>query len=375
MTTIIHLTTAHPRYDARIFIKEVKTLAVSFSHNIVLMVADGKGNEKDEKSGASIYDLGRLPGGRLGRLFFGSWRSFIEIRKYKPVIIHFHDPELIPIAMLLKIVGGKVVYDIHEDLPRQILSKDWIPATFRKPIAFFMTGIETLAASIFDAIVPATPKIAARFHENKTKMIQNFPIVTEVSLTAPIPYEKRPFAFAYPGYISKYRGIHEVVQALHLIKDIEGIRLDLAGEFSPPILVEELRALPGWELVTYHGWISRERLSHLLGSARAGLVLHHPIPNEIDAQPIKLYEYMSAGLPILASDFPLLKQIIEGERCGLLVDPLDPEAIAAAMRWIIDHPVEAEAMGQRGRQAVLRVYNWDKEAAKLIDLYNKLLGT
>ena len=373
MATIIHLTTAHPRFDARIFVKEVRTLASSLPHKVVLMIADGKGNEDDKKSKVSVHDLGVLAGGRLGRLFIGSWRSFCEIMKQKPAVVHFHDPELMLLAMLLKIIGCKVIYDVHEDLPRQILSKDWIPETFRKPIAQFMSGMEWLAARTFNAIVPATPKIAARFPANKTITIQNFPIITEMLHSAPIPYMERPRSFAYPGYITKSRGIFEVIQALNMFNDINGLRLDLAGEFIPLDLEHEMQRLPGWKLVKYHGWISREQLALLLGSVRAGLVLHHPIPNEIDAQPIKLYEYMAAGLPIIASNFPLLKQIIEDAGCGLLVDPMDPNAIAAAMRWILDHPAEAEAMGQRGLQAVLCKYNWDAEAVKLIDLYKKLL--
>ncbi len=375
MAKILHLTTAHPRFDTRIFIKEVKTLASSLPHKVILMVADGKGSEDDEQSKVSVNDLGTLAWGRLGRLFIGSWRSFCEIRKQKPDIVHFHDPELMPLAMILKIIGYKVIYDVHEDLPNQILSKDWLPETFRKPISRFMSGMEWLAAKSFDAIVPATLKIAARFPVNKTVMIQNFPIIKEMSYSTPIPYIQRPKAFAYPGYIAKIRGIFEVVQALNMLHDVEGIRLELAGEFIPPDLEDEMRALPGWALVKYHGWVSREQLVLLLGNVRAGLVLHHPVPNEIDAQPIKLYEYMSAGLPVIASNFPLLKQIIEDAECGLLVNPMDPKAIAEAMWWILEHPAEAEAMGQGGRQAVLREYNWDVEAVKLIDLYNKLLKT
>ena len=82
---------------------------------------------------------------------------------------------------------------------------------------------------------------------------------------------------------------------------------------------------------------------------------------------------MSAGIPVIASDFPLWRQIVSSARCGLLVDPQDPRAIAEAMRWILKHPAEAESMGQRGRLAVERTYNWDIEVTKLIDLYSKLL--
>lgn len=88
-----------------------------------------------------------------------------------------------------------------------------------------------------------------------------------------------------------------------------------------------------------------------------------------------MFEYMSASLPVIASDFPLWRRIIDGAGCGLLVDPLNSEAIVEAMRWILDHPTEAEAMGMRGRQAVERTYNGDAEAEKLLNLYKKLLNS
>lgn len=375
MAAILHLTTLHPRVDSRIYFKEVKALAVSLPHKVILMVADGKGNKNDEKNNISVHDLGVLGGGRLGRWLFGSWRAFSAIKKNRPAVVHFHDPELIPLAILLKIIGFKVIYDIHEDLPSQILSKEWLPEILRKPIAEIMRCLECLAAKVFDAIVPATPKIAERFPVDKTAIIQNFAVVKEMLGSMQVSYIQRPKAFAYAGYIAKARGIFEVVQALHMLHEINGIRFDLAGKFTQRGLEEELKLLPGWPLVKFHGWLSREQLALFLGSVRAGLVLHHPIPNEIDAQPIKLYEYMSAGLPIIASNFPLLKQIIEDVGCGLIVDPLDIRAIAAAMRWILEHPADAEAMGQRGRQAILRIYNWDVEAVKLINLYNKILDS
>ena len=338
------------------------------------MVADGKGNVDEEYGRVSIHDLGRLDSGRLGRMLIGSWRAFFAIRKIKPAIVHFHDPELIPLGMLLKVIGYTVIYDVHEDVPRQTISKHWIPIIIRKPVAWIISGVEWWVGQVFSAIVPATPKIAHRFPCIKTVTIQNFPIATEMVLPMSIPYAVRPQSFAYLGLIATIRGAVEMVRAIELLDDMPGARLDLAGVYSPHGLAETLRALPGWSSVNYHGQISRKQVAHLLGGARAGLVLLHPLTNYIDSQPIKMFEYMSAGLPVVASDFPLWRRIIDGAGCGLLIDPLNPKAIEEAMRWILDHPAEAEAMGRRGRQAVERTYNWDAEASKIISLYNKLLA-
>jgi hypothetical protein len=128
----------------------------------------------------------------------------------------------------------------------------------------------------------------------------------------------------------------------------------------------------GWEKIRFLGWQSRNCIVSLLAEVRMGLVLFHPAPNHIDAQPNKLFEYMSAALPVIASDFPLWRRIIEGAGCGLLVDPLDPQAIANAIEYLLTHPSEAEAMGQRGREAVQKWYNWEPEAEKLVRFYDDL---
>ena len=104
----------------------------------------------------------------------------------------------------------------------------------------------------------------------------------------------------------------------------------------------------------------------------AGVVLYHPELNHINAQPNKMFEYMAAGIPVIASDFPLWKEILEGARCGVCVDPLDPDQIADAIRWIVDHPEQAEQMGKNGRKAIIERYNWKREEDTLLGLYRGL---
>lgn len=370
---IAHLTSAHLHTDIRIFIKEVQTLACALPQQIVLVVADGKGN-KTKTEGPAVYDLGKPNSGRVVRALLCSVRAFLFIRRGKPEIVHFHDPELMPLGLLLKLFGHKVIYDVHEDVPRQIMSKHWIPVILRTPVAVGVSVLECLVGKVFDAIVPATPTIAARFPRNKTVLVQNFPIKAELVTPKPVPYQSRPHAVAYVGGIANNRGAKEMVMAMGYLGDTSGLSLEMAGVISPDSVGNELRALPAWSLVNYHNHIGRPEVANLLGNVRAGLVLFHPMPNHVDAQPNKMFEYMAAGLPVIASNFPLWRQIIEGAQCGLLVDPLNPQAIADAIRWILEHPVESEAMGQRGRKAVEEAYNWDNEAVKLIVLYKKLLA-
>jgi glycosyltransferase involved in cell wall biosynthesis len=102
--------------------------------------------------------------------------------------------------------------------------------------------------------------------------------------------------------------------------------------------------------------------------------MFHPVPNHIDSMPNKLFEYMSAGLPIIASDFPLWKQIVEGNKCGITVDPMNPKAIAEAIEYLLERPELMNEMGENGRKAVLEKYSWQKESEKLIKIYSDILN-
>lgn len=370
---MVHLSTAHPRNDTRIFIKQVHTLSAALAEDVSLVVADGLGDNHLPNQPA-VFDLGKLPASRFKRAVVGSFRALMFFLRNRPRLVHFHDPELIPLGLLLRLLGSKVIYDVHEDVPRQTMSKHWIPVIFRWPVATAIAVMEWLGGKMFNGIVPATPTIAARFPVSKTVLVQNFPIQSELVLTEPLPYAERPQKFAYVGGIADIRGGKEMIQALEHLDDLPEVRLEMAGDISPEGFAAELGGLPGWSKVLHRGTIGRQEVARLLGSARAGLVLFLPMPNHVDAQPNKMFEYMSAGLPVIASDFPLWRQIVAGAGCGLLVDPRDPHAIAEALRWVLEHPLEAEVMGRNGQEAVHKIYNWDREVTHLVGLYKKLLA-
>ena len=232
--------------------------------------------------------------------------------------------------------------------------------------------MERVMAQAASAVVTATPAIARRFPARKTVTVQNFPLLHELEVPTSRPFAERAPVVLFAGGITEHRSIFEMVQAVGC--SATGTRLVLAGRFGRSETEQRARQLSGWERVDFKGWQPRSALPALMENARAGIVLFHPEPNHVEAMPNKLFEYMSAGLPVIASDFPLWRQIVQGAGCGLLVDPLSPESIAEAVDYIIENPDEAQAMGQRGRKSVEQQYNWDREAAKLIQLYHRLLA-
>lgn len=367
---IAHLTSVHKPGDTRIFIKECKTLK-NFFNEVVFIVPC----EKSEIiEGIRIHAI-PFAKSRKERFLKTSRFMYKAALQEDADVYHFHDPELIPIGLLLKIKGKKVIYDVHEDVPKQILSKLWIPKALRKIVSAIMAFVEKISVKAFDGIVAATPAIGKRFPTNKTIVVQNFPIINELFIDNNMDYNKRPNNVIYIGGISTIRGFKEMVKAMNLLPQNLNAKLFLAGSFTPASLEKELYNLPGWRSVEFLGWKKRNDIAQILNSSRIGLVVLHPTENYVESYPIKLFEYMSVGIPVIASDFPLWRKIINEAKCGLLVDPLCVEAIADAIQWLLEHPQDAEQMGRRGQEAVLKHYNWDNEAKKLIKFYKKLLKT
>jgi glycosyltransferase involved in cell wall biosynthesis len=249
------------------------------------------------------------------------------------------------------------------------MTKEWIPGPTRAVISWIVELIENFAARRYDAVVCATPCIYERFIylNNSVININNYPIANELFIPQG-EWSIKEMAVCYVGGIHSLRGIYEMINAIGQTK----AKLLLAGNFDSDVERDLSIKIPGWSNVIELGQISRQQVKNVLSRSIAGLVLFHPAPNHINAQPNKMFEYMSAGIPVIASDFPLWKEIIEKNQCGICVNPLDCEAIADAINWIIANPKEAERMGKNGRGAIEQIYNWESESIKLRQLYGSL---
>jgi glycosyltransferase involved in cell wall biosynthesis len=363
---VCHLTSVHPYNDPRIFLKECKSLAKA-GYEVHLIAPNAPDGIIE---GINLHSV-KTRRKRIGRMTMTVREVYKKAISINADIYHFHDPELILVGYLLKKRGKKVIYDVHEDLPKDILSKQWIPSYLRKIVSKIAEGFEKYISKKIDAVVTATPFIKSRFinYNQKSIDIKNYPLLQEFTLEENgIMQKKDANTVCYVGSITKARGIYQMIKAL----EGTSITLLLGGTFPYENEKKEVEKLSGWKNVRELGWLDRKQVKETLRSSVAGLVVLQPIPSFICSLPVKMFEYMSAGIPIIVSNFPMWKEIVEKYKCGICVDPTNPTEIRNAIIYLVNNPQIALEMGQNGKNAILNEYNWETESKKLIQLYDSL---
>lgn len=359
-----HITTVHDPFDTRIFYKECRTL--SREGRAVTLVAPAGRSEVVE--GVKIVAVKKARN-RLVRLLCLGFNVLPVALKQEADIYHIHDPELLLVGALLKLVKGrKIVYDVHEDYGRQVFVKEYIPRSLRKVVSCVIDLVEKFLSGFYDGIVVATDGILRKFDFRESSVcVMNYPVVSDYPRSeCRVRGGAGGFRLIYIGGISSARGAAEMISAIGLVAERDAM-LTLYGKFH----YNKCENTPN-ENVLFKGWVEPAEIPRILRDHDVGIVCLHPTPNYFNAMPVKMFEYMASGLPVIASNFPLWKEIVEGNECGICVDPLEPEEIAGAIKRLMDDPVECRRMGENGRRAVMEKYNWENESGKLLKLYSKI---
>lgn len=364
---ICHITTVHSYGDVRILKKECYTLVENgYDVSLILSTANLINDER-----VRVISIGKLPTNRLLRFIIGYKRASRSALHSGAHIFHIHDPELLFLGWRLVRKGYRVIYDAHEDVPRQILSKHYLPVSVRGIVSWLTEQVENWFVHRLTGVVAATPIIASRFSKENPNTISvcNYPSLHE--FPEPTEWNQKRNHVCYVGGIFAVRGAFEMVGMLHQTI----IRLNLAGTYSPESLRDKLVLLPGWKQVDELGFVGRNQISAILGSSLAGLVLLHPLQSYQESLPVKMFEYMAAGIPVIASDFSLWRTIVADQNCGVCCNPLNMKEIRSTIDYLYNNQDKAQEMGRNGRNLVVEKYNWENEAIALLSFYHRIVHT
>lgn len=361
---VVHVSSAHPYTDNRIHYRECRSL-VEAGFAVTLVATESPIN--GTPTGVDVVLLPRRR--RIARMIASGYQAFRLALRSRAKIVHLHDPELIPYIPLLRLAGRTVIYDAHEDLPVQVLDKPYVNRWTRGPLALATRAILRVASGA-DLVVAATETVARRFPPKKTILVRNYPPLRDEEDDLPAASGRRNIA-VYIGALSRSRGIEEIIAATMDPAFPDDWSLHLAGPVSEDAAAL-IAATATSDRVVYHGQLAPVAARDLLLTAKVGLVTLHNTPAYRDALPTKMFEYFAAGVPAIASDFPLWRDIVESAGGGVLVDERDPEQIARAVRTYADSPQMWDAHSRNARRAAEESLNWAPEASALVKAYAKL---
>lgn len=365
LSRIVHLSSVHSALDHRIFYKEARYAARS-GYEVAIVA---KHSVSETRDGVRIVALPARHS-RLRRMMLAPWSVLKAAMRERADIYQFHDPELIPVGLLLKLAGKKVVYDIHEMTALQIGVKPWIPRPLRRPLASMFAAIERFAVGRFDGVT--VPQIQMQKHyapyARRVALTRNFVDVADIP--EPLPWCERP-NILYAGGLSKERGMLNMVRAMPYVRD--GHRLNLVGRCHPALL-NEARALAGWAKVDYTPEVPFDQIGSAYRRAALGLILYENSGQYHMAQAVKLFEFLAWGMPVVMPNFGEWTGFNEHFQCGINVETSDPYAVAAAINTLLDDPTLSDRLSENGRKLVSRQFSWDVEAPNLTRLYQEILS-
>ncbi len=364
------LTSVHSPFDVRIFHKEAKSL-IKGGYDVTLIAQ----HEKSEiVEGIKIIALPKQKN-RFARMTKTVWMIFKLALKENAEIYHFHDPELMPLAKLMSLMGKLVIYDMHENVPRQINDKGWINPSLKKLVAKCVALSERIFLSGIPVIFAENSYYKDYLWVKTFTSVLNMPLIDKLNFREKARSKKLKFTVGYMGSISEKRGILTTIEALRILKnDGVNIRFECVGPiygYSQKQLLE-LCVTYNLDSVFFHGKMAAHEGWSVVNECDIGIATLHPIPNYIESYPTKLFEYMAMGLPVITSNFPLYEKIIVDAKCGICVDPLNPREIAHAINSLVVDSELAVKMGDNGRKAVEENYNWRNEEKKLLDFYRNI---
>lgn len=370
MKKVCHVISGYHRIDARIFQRQCKSLA-KFGYEVSILTNDGEPNEIIEN--IKFFTTTWFWKSRIFILLFARLQFYKKAIDINADIYQLHSPELISLGLKLKRKGKIVFYDAHEDLPRHILEKDWIPVFLRKPLSFFIEIYMNSILKRYDEIISPHHHVVSNFKQitNNVTVIANFPLVNPNVALDFEHYNSLENIMCYSGTVYSYSNQEVILEAMNNIKDI---RYNIAGYIEKSHL-QALAKYESFERVKFLGRIPWNDLNKFYKNSILGLVIYDYKLNlgmKLGSFGTnKMFEYMEAGLPIICTNYELWKKVVEKYNCGICVEPNNLSQLESAISFLINFKEKAFEMGQNGRKAILNEYNWESQERIYIELFKK----
>ena len=356
----------HRWNDNRIYYKEAISLAKKYH---VELHAPAK-FEKKHLEGVDIYGLPTWEKEKdRKRIRAELWQ---RLKMSKTSIFHFHDPELIWIGIKAKLIlRKKVVYDIHEDVGASIMRKKWLTQVQKYLYFIAYKFLAYIIGFIYDHFILSVNLFKSP-RASETTIIFNYPIIPES-----INKNNKDIDLLYLGAVTEDRGIFLIIEAVeNLVEKYPNIKVEVVG--SIPLMIksrieDEIKEKKLNDVIFLRGFIDYNSASDYMQRSKIGLCLLLPTKNYINSYPTKLFDYMTAGIPIVGSDFGYLGNIINEAQCGYAVDPNNRNEIVSVIKKLLSSNNDRKNMGKNGMNYIKKTFNWDSEEKKLLSLYSKLM--
>lgn len=363
------VTSKHPALDKRLYERQGRFLVAAGVEVHIVAPGSDQGRTAD---GITLHALGPAAGW-VQRLRLHS-RIEEHVRRIDPDILHFHDPDLLLSLGANRRQGWPVVvYDAHEDFPLAARSSRGLPLGLAQVVALGVDVVERVLARRVDGVVCAHRRRLAQLRPAGDGLyLPNYPATA--TFARPASDEGSDRSCIYLGTLTKERGVAMLLEGARLAPDIRWVvvgdfdeerdRLAFANQISGGCLnVEWKRVVPYAEV------------PGLLARAGVGIMPWRATPqHRWAAQPTKLYEYLAAGLPVVATRLDVTEEVVERTGAGLLHDADDAEHMVACVRRILDDREIAARFRRAGREAFVTTFNYDRLGPRLLAFYERLLN-
>jgi glycosyltransferase involved in cell wall biosynthesis len=352
-----------PADDVRAFEKMAMTL-VAAGHEVYLIGRPS--TTRITPQGIHFLELVPFPRLHWKRLL-ARLEVLKKVRKVKPEVLIVNTHELLLVSLLNRILfGARIVYDVQENYYRNLLWTSTFPPWLRRPLALWVRLKEKLLTPFFDGII-----FAEKCYVDEIKFLASKATIIENKSVLPAGFVRRPvegkIVLAFTGTLGVSTGVFEAIKLVDELFEKRGdIELQIMGACSiPDVLAEIMNRCSGKSYIKLTAGkmqVGHERILDLISRAHFGVISYPPSPHTASRIPTKLFEYMSAKLPILLTDNPTWHALTDPVSAAIHVDFKNPDVdkilVDMSRRDFYTKPVDD--------------FFWKSEEQKLIDLIKGL---